>query len=335
MSWSHLGRPRPLLCALAIVMTLSHVFGCSRSADQGRIGQNSSAALRPVNGFKETPVLEVKEYTLIGEVKKVDQEAHEITIRHEAISGLMGAMTMPFRLKNGAMLDDVRPGDQVEGKLRVERENGVIKDYQLLDLTVTKPALAGSLVVDLSAGTPKLRAQPRRLEVGDEVADFTMISQDGKTVKLSDLRGYVVVLTFIYTRCPLPDFCPLMDRKFADLAQSISAFPERAAKIRLISLSFDPEHDTPEILHKHAQIRGGTPPLWSFAVANHDELARIAPALGFVYGPGKDEIIHNLCTAIIDPEGKLARLEVGTQSNKWSSSDLLRTIYSLLPPLRK
>ena len=99
--------------------------------------------------------------------------------------------------------------------------------------------------------------------------DFTMTSQDGKTVKLSDLRGNVVVLTFIYTRCPLPDFCPLMDRKFSELAQRLSAFPSVPRKVRLISLSFDPEHDTPELLRKHAQVRGAAPPLWSYAVASH------------------------------------------------------------------
>ncbi len=131
-----------------------------------------------------------------------------------------------------------------------------------------------------------------------------MTSQDGKAVKLSDLRGNVVVLTFIYTRCPLPDFCPLMDRKFSELAQRIGAFPARARQIRLISLSFDPEHDTPDVLRKHAQIRGATPPLWSYAVASHDELAKIGVPLGLFYQPGDNEIAHNLCTAIIDPHGQ-------------------------------
>ncbi len=175
----------------------------------------------------------------------------------------------------------------------------------------------------------------RRLEIGDPVPDFTMTSQDGKAVKLSDLRGNVVALTFIYTRCPLPDFCPLMDKKFSELAQRIGAFPERASKIRLISLSFDPEHDTPDLLRKHAQVRGATPPLWSYAVASHAELAKIGAPLGLFYQPGDNEIAHNLCTAIIDPEGNLARLEVGTERNKWNSTDLQKTIYSLLPAAAK
>ena len=152
----------------------------------------------------------------------------------------------------------------------------------------------------------------------------------GRASSLSDLRGHVVVLTFIYTRCPLPDFCPYMDRKFADLAETLATFPRRAEAVRLLSISFDPDHDTPEILRKHAQSRGATAPLWTFAVASHEELARVAPGLGLIYGPGKDEIIHNLCTAVIDQQGRLTRLEVGTQRNKWSSADLLKTVYSLI-----
>ena len=104
-------------------------------------------------------------------------------------------------------------------------------------LTVTKPALPPSSTLDVSGGIAQLRPRPKRLEAGDPVPDFTMTGQDGKPFKLSELRGYVVVLTFIYTRCPLPDFCPLMDRKFADLAQSIGGFPARARRIRRATLN--------------------------------------------------------------------------------------------------
>jgi protein SCO1/2 len=313
----------------------SLISGCSRPAGNapktGERGPTAGAAGNEVG--KRALVEAVQEYVLKGEVRKVEKEAREVTLRHEAIPGFMEAMTMPFHVENPATLEDLRPGDQVEGKLRVERKNGEISDYQLLDLTVTKPALAEPLVLDVSGKSPVLRARPKRLEKGDPVPDFTMTGQDGKPFKLSDLRGHIVVLTFIYTRCPLPDFCPLMDRKFADLAQSIAAFPDRARQVRLLSVSFDPDHDTPAILREHARIRGASPPLWTFAVASHEQLTRVTGPLGLIYGPGKNEITHNLCTAVIDQEGKLARLEVGTQRNKWTSADLLKTIYSMLPSL--
>ena len=301
--------------------------GCSQPRAPQAKGPAEKAAAA---GRRET-----KEYTLTGEVRKVDRPSGEVTIRHDAIPGFMDAMTMPFHVDSPGLPEDLREGDQVQGTLKMELENGLVEKYQLTNLTVTKPAPPTALVLDLSKRTPALRPRARRLEEGEPVPDLTLTDQDGKHFRLSDLRGYVVVLTFIYTRCPLPDFCPTMDRKFAELAQSISAFPRRAEKIRLLSISFDPDHDTPEILRKHARVRGGMPPLWTFAVASHEELAHITEPLGFVYGPGKNEIIHNLCTAVIDPSGKLARLETGTQRNKWSSADLLKTVYSLLPPFQR
>jgi protein SCO1 len=323
------------LLILSYFYLCSFLPGCSRPAGNAPTSEERTPQAGEAGDKvgKQAPVEQVQDYVLKGQVRKVEKGAREVTLRHEAIPGFMAAMTMPFHVENPATLDDLRPGDEVEGKLRVERKNGEVSNYQLLDLTVTKPALAAPLVLDLSGQSPVLRARPKRLERGDLVPDFTMTGQDGKPFKLSDLRGHVVVLTFIYTRCPLPDFCPLMDRKFADLAQSLATFPDRAKQVRLISVSFDPDHDTPAILREHARIRGASPPLWTFAVASHEQLTRVTGPLGLIYGPGKNEITHNLCTAVIDQEGKLARLEVGTQRNKWTSADLLKTIYSMLPSL--
>jgi protein SCO1/2 len=280
-----------------------------------------------------------KDYPLRGVVRSVAVESGSVVIRHEAIPGFMSAMTMPFQPADPAILPTLKPGDRVEGTLRVQMQDGAVMDYRLVDLKVTEPAQSTAaaaqsnptpLVLDVSKGKVHLRQQPRRLEVGEPVPDFAMTGQDGQSIRLSDLRGKVVVLTFIYTRCPMPDFCPYMDRRFAELAQHLSSFPNRAKDIRLISVSFDPEHDTPAILRKHAQIRGAVPPLWSYAVASHEELAKVAAPLGLVFGPSGTEIAHNLSTAVIDRQGRLARLAVGTQANQWETSDLLKTIYALL-----
>src|SRR5262249_57990521 len=200
-----------------------------------------------------------------------------------------------------SLLDDVRPGDEVEGSLRVEREGGEVKDYELTDLVVSRPAPPPALKLDLSGGSPGLSPLPKALKPGDPGPDFAMTGQDGRPLRLSDLRGKVVALTFIYTRCPLPDFCPRMDRKFAEASSQAAAVTGRADHLRFLSVSFDPEHDTPDVLARHARTQGARPPLWSFAVAPHDQLAKVAPALGLTYGPVKDEIIHNLIVAVIDP----------------------------------
>lgn len=275
--------------------------------------------------------ISVAHYPLTGIVRAVAPEKGQVLIRHREIPGFMKAMTMPFEPADPSILGLLNPGDQVEGRLRVEKQDGAVLAYQLLDLKVIQPAKPASQVLDVSRGKILARELPHRLEVGETVPDFVMTGQDGKSMKLSELRGKVIVLTFIYTRCPMPDFCPAMDRRFSDLDQHLKAFPKRAKDIRLVSLSFDPENDTPEVLRKHAAIRGASPPLWTYAVASHDELAKIAPRLGLLFEPDGKEITHNLCTAVIDPQGKLARLAVGTQENRWETAQFLKTIYSFLP----
>ena len=270
-----------------------------------------------------------KRFAMKGVVRKVDAGAGEVTITHEAIPGLMPRMTMPFTLKDRSLLDDVRPGDEVEGPLAVIYEAGEVKSIDLLDLTVTRtappsPGPASSFLPPAPA--------PATLRPGELVPDFEVTTQEGRPLRLSDLRGRVVVLTFIYTRCPLPEFCPAMDLKFADLARRIGANPARADRARLLSISFDPEHDTPEVLKGHAGRKGAKPPLWSFAVARPDELARVAGPLGLTYVPGTREIEHNLRTAVIGPDGRLARLEAGAG---WSAVELIREIDAPAPIPRK
>jgi protein SCO1/2 len=314
--------------------TLWAAAGCGSGRSGDAAADISAPPVRAAVKKPAAPDPAVTDYVLKGIVKRVEQELEHVRIQHEAIPGFMDAMTMRFAYKDKSVLGTLRSGDQVEGTLRVERSNGVVNEYELLGLVVTKSGPSG-MAPDISKKKALLRDQPRRLEIGEPVPGFAMTNQDGQVVKLSDLRGYVVALTFIYTRCPLPDFCPLMDKKFSELAQRVAAFPARASKVRLISLSFDPEHDTPDLLRKHAQVRGATPPLWSYAVASHPELAKIGAPLGLFYQPGDSEIAHNLCTAIIDSNGNLARLDIGTERNKWAIADLLKTIYALLPSTEK
>jgi protein SCO1 len=317
-----------------MICVFSAAAGCGADrSGGGAVDLRAPVARRDVKR-PAVPIPGVTDYVLKGIVKRVEKELEHVTIAHEAIPGFMDAMRMRFAYKDKSVLGTLRPGDQVEGTLRVERSNGVVNNYELLGLAVTTTAPAG-MAPDISKKKALLREQPRRLEIGEQVPDFAMTSQDGKVVKLSDLHGNVVALTFIYTRCPLPDFCPLMDKKFSELAQRLGSSPGRASKVRLISLSFDPEHDTPDLLRKHAQVRGATPPLWSYAVASHPELAKIGVPLGLFYQPGDSEIAHNLCTAIIDPSGNLARLDIGTERNRWTTADVLKTIYSLLRTTEK
>jgi protein SCO1/2 len=320
-----------------LAWTVCTASGCGREGTPrgvpgagSRAGPASQGASLPGTA-QAAPGRESVRYKLTGVVRKLDPEHHTVTLRHDVIPGFMPAMTMPFAIKDKAAFDDLRVDDEVEGTLRVDREGGEVADYELLDLVVTRPAQAPGLSLSVGPdGVARLTPAPRELQPGDLVPDFTMTTQAGATLRLSDLRGQVVVLTFIYTRCPLPDFCPASDRKFAELADRLGAVPARAKRVRLLSVSFDPEHDTPEILRKHAAMRGARAPLWTFAVASHPELARVAAPLGLSYGPTAGEFVHNLSASVIDPEGRLVRLEAGAGGKTWQPADFLKTIYGCL-----
>jgi protein SCO1/2 len=277
---------------------------------------------------KPAPVRTETTYELKGEVLGLDAKNGMIRIHHEAIPEFMPAMRMSFTLKDPRELESLKVGDIVQGSLWVVREKGIVTEYALGDLAV----VSRPLTLKVEGGEASLAGLPKRLEPGEVVPDFAMTTQDGTPLKLSDLRGKVVALTFIYTRCPLPDACPLLSRKFSEVADRLSTAPGRAERMRLLSVSFDPEHDTPEVLKKYATIQGAKPPLWTFAVASHAELARVAPGLGLSYGPRSDDIMHNLTAVVIDAEGRLVKIESG---KSWTPTDLFKTIYSQIPVPRE
>lgn len=261
---------------------------------------------------------QAKQYRLKGIVRRVDRKTGRVFIRHDEIPGFMPTMTMPFNLKDDPLLEELQVGDEVQGRLEVDDTIGTV----LRELEITFPAVASP-----PQGTESESLQARQLAIGVPVPDFEMTRQDGETLRLSDLRGKVVILTFVYTRCPLPEFCPLLDQKFRALADRLQAPAERAEKVRLLSVSFDPEHDTPEVLARHARLRGAHMPLWTFAAASHEELRKVAEPLGLSYGPTQTEIIHTLSTAVIDAEGRLARLETG---RAWTPESLLEVALDLI-----
>ena len=266
----------------------------------------------------------IKTYPVVGVVQKIDVKGGRLTLRHEAIPGYMDAMTMPFQVgvEEISELEDLQVGDQVAATLRVSSEESM-----LVGISVTEIARPQELTLDLSGTSPVLRPKTAKLEPGADVPDFMVTLEDGSSMKLTDLRGKVVVLTFIYTRCPLPDFCPRIDTKFAELSRMVGVVSKRSDEVRLLSISFDPEHDTPEVLAKHAKLRGAKFPLWQFGVASHDELKKVAEPLGLTYGPRENEITHNLSTAVIGPSGKLIALYPGSS---WSVEDVFKSLKSAI-----
>jgi protein SCO1/2 len=255
-----------------------------------------------------------KHYEMKGQVLAVDRDKVEILVKHEDIPGLMPAMTMPYKVESVSMLDNIGPGDLISTDLAVDNGTGVI----------TKITKTGTAKVDTPAPSP-IASGFELIKVGAEVPNQIFIDQDGKERHLNDIRdGHAMALTFIYTKCPMPTYCPMMDRQFATIQKEIQTKPELRDKARLLSVSFDPKNDTPPVLKKHAKELGADPKLWTFVTGNRDDIDKFAMTFGvtLIRGEASDpnEIGHTLRTAIIDRSGKLVKTYTG---NEWSASDIV------------
>jgi protein SCO1/2 len=256
-----------------------------------------------------------KSYPLVGTVVSVDTAERKVTIAHEEIPGFMPAMTMDFVVleKDAALLEHITPGDQVTARLVVPDSR-----YWLEDLVVVKK---GTLDPNATPRPPTHEA--RGLHPGHEVADVTLVNQDGDTVRLSDYRGRALALTFIFTRCPFPDFCPLMMAHFAAAHAALVADEDLRARTHLLTVSFDTEHDTPEVLRAYgAPFQKTEPPFtrWELASGTEEAIRTLGGELGLDYVEEERSFIHNLRTAVIDTEGKLHRLHRG---NDWTPDELV------------
>ncbi|HEU5115187.1 MAG TPA: SCO family protein [Isosphaeraceae bacterium] len=307
-----------ILTAIAVFTLLVGLPACSSQ-------EPPEPSTRPEQARKDSG--RIRSFLLTGTVRQVDRDSGEVSIAHEEIAGFMPAMTMPFNLKGQEVLKELQVGDRVEGTLLVESSRSRLEGVE-----ITEEAPPPTLSLSMKDGKVSLREKAPVLEPGQKVPDFSMTTQSGETLALSDLRGKTVVLTFVYTRCPLPEYCPLMDKKFAEIARRVALRGDRARDVRLLSVSFDPEHDTPDVLEKHAAVVGARPPLWRFAVAAHDELRKVAEPLGLMYAPMSNEIAHSLSTAVIGPDGRLIRLERGSA---WTVNELMAGIPSHSSPEAK
>jgi protein SCO1/2 len=248
-------------------------------------------------------------YELKGQVLAVKPERNEVLIKHEDIKGFMPAMTMPYKVKDAALLSGKDVGDLVNATLVVEEV-----DAYLTALTRTGHAAVES--------APPVTDAPDVLSTGAEVADALLVDQNGAAHPMSALRGHRVALTFIYTRCPLPDYCPLMNRNFAEVQKRIKQSPE-LADVRLVTMTMDPAYDTPAVMKSYAQGLAADPAVWSFATGEVSEVRKFSGQFGIFYEPDAQDasvLVHNLRTAIIDPDGRLVSI---LSDNTWTPAELV------------
>ncbi len=259
-----------------------------------------------------------KRYALKGKVVSIEKQDQRVVVDHETIPGFMGAMTMPYRVKDAKDLDRMTPGDAIQADVVVSEDSVWLENIVLLK---------GN-----SPPTAPPSGQLHQPQPGEKVPDFALVNQDGKRIHLRDFAGKVLVATFIYTRCPLPDYCPRMNKNFAAIEKGLAEDRAQYSKTRLLSISFDPANDTPPVLRKYAaefQPVGTRTDFqhWSFALAPAKELKDIAGAFGLYYKVEGDQIFHSMSTAVISPDGKIYKWYHG---NAWEPADVLNDVKSLL-----
>jgi protein SCO1/2 len=258
-----------------------------------------------------------RQYELQGQILGIEASRNEVLIKHGDIKGFMPAMTMPFTVKDAGLLSGKQPGDLVTATLVVGETNA-----HLSSLTRT-----GHAPLDAPAApVPAAILMP-----GDLVPDAALVDQDGRLKPFSSFRGHRVALTFIYTRCPLPEFCPLMDRHFAAVQRTLQG-DAGMRDVRLVSVTLDPEFDTPAVMKAHAARFKADPAIWSFLTGDPGEVAAFSHRLGIYterdLGTGAN-LTHNLRTAVIDAEGRLVTIHSG---NDWTPADLVADLKAIPAP---
>ena len=292
-----------LFFALCALLTLA--AACNRAKSQPEAATSQSGG---------------KRYPFRGKVISIDKNASTANIDNEPIAGFMDAMVMSYPLKPPAQIEQLQPGDSITADVVVDSDK-----YWLENVKITGHTKPEGAKPTATVHTP---------EPGDQVPDFKLVNQNGRSISLHEYRGQTLLLTLIYTRCPFPDFCPRVSHEFAALDQQIRADPARYGKTHLLSISFDPAHDTPKVLRAYGFSSTGSkdPELfahWEFAAIPQTELPEFAEYFALTYKQDGGLITHSLSTAVVSPDGKIYRWYHGAD---WQASELLQDIATVRHP---
>jgi protein SCO1/2 len=255
-----------------------------------------------------------RKYPLQGEVVGKNIVTNEITVKHGDIPGFMPAMAMPYRVKNPAVVQELQPGDKIAADVVIGKDPS---DYWLEDVRITDES---------ARGQAKPSAAPRMLMPGDRAPDLALINQDGRKIHLSNFAGKALLVTFIYTRCPMPNFCPRLSSQFARIHDELKKNSGDYANTHLLTVSFDPKYDTPAVLRKYglAYLDGDESGFshWDFASTKPGDLARVAQAFGLQYEEEDNQITHNMSIVLIAPDSTVAKF----WSTDWTWTELMQSM---------
>jgi protein SCO1/2 len=230
-------------------------------------------------------------FNVEGVLLKSSTDREQITVSHDPIPGFMDAMVMPFEVRKPDALPPLNPGERIRFRLVVTKSGSYVDRVQVLS-----PARR-------DAGLLRSPMAPVLTPIGGGVPDFSLIDGFGKRLALSELRGHVVLVSFIYTRCPLPDYCPLQMANFQQVKTRLGDYVGR--DVTLLTITFDPRYDTPEVMARYGAGYGADGKGWSLLTGTPQEIQHVAEIFGIEFWPEEGLITHSLLTAVIDREGRL------------------------------
>jgi protein SCO1 len=251
-------------------------------------------------------------FQIKGVIKELGADGKTVVVRHEEIPDYMPAMTMPFAAREPAELAALRAGDTVSFRLTVTAKESWIDQIRKL-----APAPAPD-----SPARPTVRIvrDVEPLQIGDALPEYHFTNELGQSLSTSQFKGQALAITFIFTRCPLPNFCPLMSNNFGEAQKRLLAMPGAPTNWHLLTISFDPEFDTPLVLKTYAQRFGADPRRWNFLTGELIDVTAISEQFGQMFWREEGALSHNLRTVVVDASGRVQRILEG---NKWTSDELV------------
>jgi len=257
-------------------------------------------------------------YDTRGVVRGFSPDRSAIEIQHENIPGFMPSMTMPFVARDPKQITHLKTGDAISFRLSVTQKDFWIENVKKIrpeDVNVAEPKRTPSVSQERDA----------RLKEGDKMPPFSLMNQNDERISLDTFHGQPFVLTFVFTRCPVPNFCPRMSNNFEELQAAIKAGSGMLATTRLLSVTLDPDYDSPKVLSDYAVFHHADPNIWTFATGDEKEIDSLTRAFSVYRQTEGGTISHGLATALINRDGRIERIWRG---NAWAPTEVTQAIHA-------
>jgi protein SCO1/2 len=271
-----------------------------------------------------------KKYEVTGLVLRVDAPHKTVLVSHDAIPGYMDAMTMPYSVRDPHLLDHLEPGQKIGFTLVVTKDSSWLEGIHVVPFqSMDRDPFATKRLQILDAALQP--DAPPQLKPGQKVPDFSLLDQMSRTVRLSQFEGKVVAMTFVYTRCPLPDYCFRLSNNFRRLGKRFSK--RLGNDLELLSVTFDPVHDTPDVLAKYAEVWKAEGDGWRFLTGPLPDVKQVCSRFGMNFWLDEGALTHSLHTVVIDRQGRLVANIEGNQFTAEQLGDLVEATMAEKPAI--